>query len=338
MQEPQTWRELLGNIIRDPQEKQRLADELRVGPITLMRWVNGQVKPRPQKLQELINALPQHRQVLLKLIGKEFQDFISTLEEMSEDVSPEIPSAFYARVLSAYSSTPRSLRPSSISSLILQQALVHLDPNKQGMSITVVLCSTPRPGDKVHSLRETLGRGTFPWKSHLGNQARLLGYESLAGYGVTTFRFVVNQNIKEGQTFFPVLRTEHEESAAACPLLQANRVAGCLLVASNKVNYFTPARQSLIQKYANLLVLVCELEDFYDQQSIELGIMPSLEAQQPHFTHFQQRVTDLMVRTTAEGHPMTRMQAELEIWQQLEEGFLRLSGRGIKNTHYQRDM
>ena len=227
MQEAQTWRELLGNIIRDPQEKQRLADELQVGPITLVRWVNGQVKPRPQKLQELMNALPQHRQVLLKLIGEEFQDFISALEEMSEDTSQEIPSAFYARVLSAYSTTPRLLRSSSISSLILQQALAHLDPNRQGMSITVVLCSTPKPGDKVRSLRETLGRGTFPWKSHLENQVRLLGYESLAGYAVTTFRSLANQNIKEGQTFFPVLRTEYEESAAACPLLRGNRVAGC---------------------------------------------------------------------------------------------------------------
>ncbi len=327
MQEAQTWRELLGNIIRDPQEKQRLADELQVGPITLMRWVNGQVKPRPQKLQELMNALPQHRQVLLKLIGEEFQDFTSALEEMSKDRSQEIPSAFYARVLSAYSTTPRLLRSSSISSLILQQALAHLDPNKQGMSITVVLCSTPRPGDKVRSLRETLGRGTFPWKSHLENQARLLGYESLSGYAVSTFRFVVNQNIEEGQTFFPVLRTEHEESAAACPLLQANRVAGCLLVASNKANYFTPARQALIQNYTNLLVLACEPEGFYDQQSVELGIMPSLEVQQPHFAHFQQRITDLMVRTAAEGHPLARMQAELEIWQQLEEELLRLSGQ-----------
>lgn len=326
MQEAQTWRELLGNIIRDPQEKQRLADELQVGPITLVRWVNGQVKPRPQKLQELMNALPQHRQMLLKLIGEEFQGFISALEEMSEDTSQEIPSAFYARVLSAYSTTPRLLRSSSISSLILQQALAHLDPNRQGMSITAVLCSTPRQGDKVRSLHEVLGRGTFPWKSHLDNQA-LLGYESLAGYAVTTFRFVVNQNIKEGQTFFPVLPAEHEESAAACPLLQANRVAGCLLVASNRSNYFTPARQALIQNYANLMVLAYEPEGFYDQQSVELGIMPSLEAQQPHIAHFQQRITDLMVRTAAEGHPMTRTRAELEIWQQLEEEFLSLSGQ-----------
>ncbi len=335
MQEAQTWRELLGTIIRDPQEKQRLADELQVGPISLMRWVNGQATPRPQKLWELINALPQHRPVLLELIGREFEGFIIAFERISDDTSQEIPSAFYARVLSAYSTTPRLLRSTSISSLILQQALAHLDPNKQGMSITVVLCSTPRPGGKVRSLRETMGRGTYPWKSHLDNQALLLGYESLAGYAVTTFRSVANQNIKEGQTFFPVLRTEYEESAAACPLLQGNRVAGCLLVASNKVNYFTPARQALIKNYANLLVLACEPEDFYDQQSIELGIMPSLEAQQPYFAHFQQHVTDLMVRTAAEEHPMTRTQAELEIWQQLEEEFLRLSGQVAKNTQDQ---
>ena len=327
MQEAQTWRTLLGTIIEDPQERQRLAGELEVGPITLTRWANGQATPRLQKLQELTNALPQHRPLLLELLGREFEDFISAFESINADTSPEIPAAFYARVLSTYSTTPHLLRSTSISSLILQQALAHLDPNRLGMSITVVLCSTPRPGGKVRSLRETLGRGTHPWKSHLDNQALLLGYESLAGYAVTTFRCLANQNIKEGQTFLPVLRTGYEESAVACPLLQGNRVAGCLLAASNKVNYFTPVRQALIRSYANLLVLACEPEDFYDQQSIALGIMPSLEAQQSYFAHFRQRVTALMVQTAAEERPMTRKQAELEIWQQLEEEFLHLSAQ-----------
>src|SRR5258708_19786545 len=101
MQEAQTWRELLGTIIRDPQEKQRLADELQVGPISLMRWVNGQATPRPQKLWELINALPQHRPVLLELIGREVEGFIVPFERISDNTSQEIPSSFSAPFLNS---------------------------------------------------------------------------------------------------------------------------------------------------------------------------------------------------------------------------------------------
>ncbi len=40
--QPETWRSLLKSIISDPQERQRLAEELGIKPITLIRWVNGE--------------------------------------------------------------------------------------------------------------------------------------------------------------------------------------------------------------------------------------------------------------------------------------------------------
>jgi len=46
------WRELLGHIIEDPQERQRIAQELGISPITLSRWVKSDsMKPRPHNLQ-----------------------------------------------------------------------------------------------------------------------------------------------------------------------------------------------------------------------------------------------------------------------------------------------
>ncbi len=41
-----SWRELLGRIIADPQEKQPIVNELSINPITLNRWIKGEVISR----------------------------------------------------------------------------------------------------------------------------------------------------------------------------------------------------------------------------------------------------------------------------------------------------
>ena len=56
MQEfPRTWRELLRTIIKDPNEKKRLAQALDINPFTLIRWVNDETDPRAQNL-DLLNG------------------------------------------------------------------------------------------------------------------------------------------------------------------------------------------------------------------------------------------------------------------------------------------
>ena len=62
MQKPSSWRELLASIISNPAERERIAAEVGVSPITLTRWSNGESKPRPQNLHSLIKALPRQHQ------------------------------------------------------------------------------------------------------------------------------------------------------------------------------------------------------------------------------------------------------------------------------------
>ncbi|MBA2287436.1 MAG: helix-turn-helix transcriptional regulator, partial [Ktedonobacteraceae bacterium] len=143
MQEPETWRELLRGIISDGHEKQRIADELGISPITLTRWANRESDPRQQNLRLLLKALPQHREMLLELIPKEFDDFTAAA---IDDSTKEIPSAFYARVFIARGSTAEALRFWSICNLILQQALGQLDPDRLGMAVNVVRCMPPKNG------------------------------------------------------------------------------------------------------------------------------------------------------------------------------------------------
>ena len=50
MQELPSWRVLLGQLIHDPQERNRIANELGINPATLVRWAHNETNPRPQNL------------------------------------------------------------------------------------------------------------------------------------------------------------------------------------------------------------------------------------------------------------------------------------------------
>src|SRR5438876_4060584 len=128
MQEPLTWRGLLRKILHDPQERQRIANELGINPITLMRWVHNESRPRPQHLRQLLRVLPQYRLILSELLAREFEEFSTIGEDEPVDhVLQEIPSAFYARVLHTRGTIPKMLRFLSMCTLLVPQALEQLD-------------------------------------------------------------------------------------------------------------------------------------------------------------------------------------------------------------------
>ncbi len=125
MKEPETWRELLGQVTSDHQEKQRIADVVGVNPITLMRWATNKSNPRLDNLRPLLSALPRYRQQLARLIAVEYPHVLNAPPAVTE-IAPEIPSAFYARVLNAHTTSPSLLRGSAVSILILQQSFPHI--------------------------------------------------------------------------------------------------------------------------------------------------------------------------------------------------------------------
>lgn len=322
--ETQTWRTLLGKVTSDPHERHRIAELLGINQVTLTRWAQGRSNPRQDNLYTLLEALPQHRKQLVELIKKEYPHFFAE-STIGDDTPLEIPSAFYDRVLKAHTTSPAILRTSSISILILQQLLGHLDPHKAGMSIILAVCMSPSDEDhKVRSLRQTVARATPPWGSHTENQTMFMGAESPAGYSIIQGHVITVQNYEELQRLFPTYTLTWEESAIAIPLLQAHRVAGSLTVASTQSHYFTQARQDLIQKYADLLVLAFEHQHFFDLQHIELEMMPPYEVQKPLLGEFQQRVTQHMILSSQSNHPLTRPEAEQVVWQEFEEEFHRI--------------
>jgi transcriptional regulator with XRE-family HTH domain len=317
-QESGDWRELLGTIISNTHERQRIAQELGVRAITLNRWVRGESAPRPQNLRHLLSVLqPDHRDLLLEMLGEQLGE---SRDGIADDTSREIPSEFYSRVLSAQATTNETLRYWSISSLILQQALGQLDPDRLGLAITIVRCMRSAGGKKIRSLRESVGKGTPPWTGDLEQRGMFLGAESLAGYVVTTCRPAQLQNILKDGLALPAHQVEHEISAAAHPILYTGRIAGCVLISSTQPDYFiSSARNILIGNYANLLALAIEPEEFYDPQDIELMIMPPHTLQKKYFANFRQRVTQAL-----RAKSMNNIQAEQYVWEELEEELLQV--------------
>jgi len=324
MEAIQTWREFLGKVIADPQERQRIADALGVNPITLTRWATNKSNPRQDNLRPLFEALPQHRQLLTELIAQEFPQFI-TEALTQESIAPTIPSEFYAQVLTVHTTNPTRLRVSTLRLLILQQIIAHLDPHQEGLLAVIAQCVPPKTGRKVRSMHMTYGRSTPAWGSVIENRILFFGAESQMGQAAGTAQPVIVNTPEMREMLFPMHDSPFDTSSLAYPLLQAECIAGCLAVASRQIHYFTHERLELLQEYAHLLVLAFEPEEFYDLQDIELGIMPDPERQQIHLMGFQKRVTQHLIQASQRNQILSRTQAELLVWQELEEEFLHMA-------------
>ena len=242
---------------------------------------------------------------------------------MKDDSTEQIPSDFFAQLLSIRTTTTEALRFWRISELILKQVLIQLDPHQLGMSITLVQCMPPSRahGNKICSLRERAGKGTFPWAADLEHLALFLGMESLGGYA-TESRHIVNVDDLRKAKLLPAYQTEYEISAAAHPIMLGGRVAGCLSASSTQIAYFTQARQALMAAFSDLASLAFEKEEFYPADMIELRVMPEPYKQQPHIIGLQQNIIQKMLRSAQEGKAITRPEAELLVWQETEERLL----------------
>lgn len=328
-QEPSTWQELLRKLIEQPKERERLAEVARVQPITLQRWASGVSKPREENMRTLLKILPPESYALfMRLISVDFPDLLQeglTVEHVPQQLPPE----FYARVLNALALTPLPMCRQTVQDLIFQQALEQLDPDRRGMSISLVCCVPPRQSGKVRSLRDIGGLGTPPWQHDLTQKTMFLGAESLVGHILTQSHPGVINSRKE-ITFLPANWTKHEQSVAALPISRQARVVGGLLVSSTQEYFFSDARVSLLERYAHLTSLIFESEEFYDLKDIDLGMMPSEDLQTPYFLDFNQRVSQKFTEAIAAHSYVTLQEARQLVWQDLEGELLQLF---LQNGH-----
>lgn len=323
-QESSTWQALLGQLITNPSERDRLAAAVRVRSITLQRWAEGSSRPRNENIRMLLRTLPRSVYPLfLRLLIVDFPELAQ--EELPEEhFLQSLPTEFYRRAMSNLALTPQPMYRQSMQDLILQQALEHLDPDRQGLAIALVVCVPPRPGGRVRSLREIGGLATPPWPHNLPEKPMFLGAESLVGYAISkACSCVINSS--EEITFFPVHWTEHERSAAAFPIFRQGRVAGGLVVSCVEEYFFTAPRLSVIEDYSYLATCIFEPEDTFRFDEVELRIMPPYVQQLPYFHDYKQRVSQKFVEADERGHHINLQQARQLVWQDLEDLLLRVS-------------
>ncbi|HEY1351131.1 MAG TPA: GAF domain-containing protein [Ktedonobacteraceae bacterium] len=321
--EPSTWQEYLGQFVDDTQARERMAEAIHVRPITLQRWASGISKPRDENIRTLLKALPaEHYTIFRRLVALDFPDLPQD-DQALERVHPDLPPEFYARVLSALAQTPLPMARQTVQDLIFRQALDQLDPDRLGMSISLVCCMPPRRGDKVRSLREVGGLGTPPWPSDLTQRTMFLGAESLVGHVISTMRY--NKiNSRDEETFLPASWTEHERSVAAFPISRHARVSGGLLLSSSREYFFTEMRVRLLERYAHLASLIFEPGEFYEMSALDLRMMPPEEIQAPYFRDVNQRVSRKFAEAIAGRYQITLQEARQRTWQDLEEELLQV--------------
>lgn len=322
-QEPSTWQELLGQLIANSSERDRLAIAVRVRSITLQRWAEGSSRPRNENIRMLLKILPRSIYPLfLRLLLVDFPELAQ--EELPEEQFPQsLPAEFYRRAMSNLALTPQPMYRQSMQDLILQQALEHLDPDRHGLSIALVVCVPPRSGNKVRSLREIGGLATPPWPHNLPEKPLFFGAESLVGYAISkACSCVINSS--EEITFFPVHWTEHERSAAAFPIFRQGRVAGGLIVSSVEEYFFTPPRLSIVEEYSYLATCIFEAEDTFLFDDVELRVMPPYVQQLPYFQDYKQRVSQKFVEADEQDRHISLQQARQLVWQDLEELLLQV--------------
>jgi len=322
---PHTWRELLERLTERPAERQRVADALGVTPYTVTRWVEGITEPRVQNLKRLPEVFPAYQQLFSELIQAELVPNAPPLATPPADyLKQEVPSEYLVRILAAYATSSGPFRSWSMRTLTLQQAIEQLDPDRVGMEITIVQCVAPAPGQRVRSLCERMGIGTVPWDKGVGRRLLFLGAESLCGWTVGRGEPGVVQDMEQKQGPLPFRAGLHEKSAVAWPLQRAGKLAGCLLVSSAQVNYFTPLRLSFIEIYANTLALSFCDEEFYELQRIALHEMPVLSRQQEYTSIAQLRDRVARLRREQE-YSLSETEAEVLGLQQMEAELLILS-------------
>ncbi len=313
------WRELLDSVIQVRTERERIAAQISVAPVTLTRWASGETSPRLQNLHLLVQAIPdQHRAAFQASIEEDLPSH-SFDEPLRDDAELEIPFQLVSRILATRATDPPHHVCWVILHQILQHALLQLAPHRLGMKITIVECMLPRDHGPICSLRQGMGLGTPPWQENVEEHRLFLGAETLAGYAVTTARFCQVPDMSVNPTSLPYSRIDYEMSSAACPIMWQGRVAGCVLFSSTQVGAFqAPELHALLQAYANLVALAFAEKDFSSVDLIRLHVMPPPDVQQQYLASFRQRVVALMKESASLGQVLTSQQAEQIAWQQIE--------------------
>ncbi len=279
---------LLGAMLADTSKREHLLQS-GINQTTLMRWQSGESEPRWTSIKLILEHCQEEDRAALEPLIEHLWPLAwrKTVARSSTPSAP-VPPAFYSRILLTLAETPDSLRYLSICHLVLHQALQHLDPDREGMHMSVIRCIPSVRDHRIRCLRESVGLGTLSPSGGLETDGALLGAESLAGQAVSSYQLVMKQGPSSTGC-----SEEQEGSAAATPILRAGRIAGCLLLESQS-STLLPVICSLLKEYALLVALAFDPKDFVEQAALSLSVMPPESVQQPLLDSLHERKIAIM--------------------------------------------
>ncbi len=304
---------LLRHILRhDRAEIARVAKDLEVAEITVYRWMNGSSEPRVIHLKRLPEVFAEHRGNLTYAIN---QTFPGVLDPPSSGIR-EVRKDIYRRVFDLIATTPEAdARYWQVTQAIFEYALLHLDSDRRGLSITYANLM-PAHEDGIHSLREAVMRGNYPWPFSLESRA-YLGSTTLAGTAAMLQRLQTWDNLGIEERL-QVDIDEHERSAAACPVMYAGRISGVLIISSTQTGFFAdPTACQAVAEYAQLLALAFHDEDFYPCSLLHLRPMPEVKWQRAEIG----RSYINRIIMYARKHMVARQDAEQQVIVEMEREF-----------------
>jgi transcriptional regulator with XRE-family HTH domain len=322
---PGAFSTLLGFLIKhDRSEVLRIAKEIGVSDNTVYRWLNGTSEPRQSHMQRLLEVLPQARQAAFSASGRSGSANGGATASGGRSLHDQpgrwdVPKEIYRRVMEQAALTvDDASRRWHIVETIFEYALLHLDPDYQGLALTYARLMPAHADGSIHALYEAEMRGQDPWPFALDFKA-YLGSTTLAGAAAMLQRVQV-WSIKDEETRTPVGLDENERSSCAAPVMRAGRIAGVLIVSSSQPDFVrNPAIPRAVGDYAHLLAAALLDSDFYPTSLIKLVPMPELIWQRERIAKsYLNRVVEY-----ARKQCLSFAEAEQQVLQDLEDEFER---------------
>jgi transcriptional regulator with XRE-family HTH domain len=307
-------------------ETSAIAKTLGVTENTIYRWLNGRSEPRQSNLRALLEALPEHRTALATAMRQTFSYELDQLQNEKREFSKEV----YQEILEmvAHFETDEE-QVWHVTQCLFDHALLLLDRQQRGLSLTYAAIMPSRADGSVHSLREVITRGSYPWPSHYEDRV-FLGRTTLAGQAAVKLRTctwytVSDEYIESSESTGHATRMlvevdDHERSACACPVLRFGQFGGVLVVSSTDPELFrTPDTCSLVEEMARLLATVLHDRDLCDPGMLHLVPMPALDWQRRKInTTLMPRIMRY-VRKAGLSRQEAEMRASAELEQEFEE-------------------
>src|SRR5690349_13156154 len=106
MRKRAAWRELLDSVIQVRAERERIAAQIGVAPVTLTRWASGETSPRRQNLYPLVQAVPDQHRTAFQVSIEEDLPSHSFDEPTRDDAELEIPFQLVSRILATRATDP----------------------------------------------------------------------------------------------------------------------------------------------------------------------------------------------------------------------------------------